>query len=476
MEISQLSDFPILMEDVVELRTDGLKLLDPDRFRCEMIEYLIYAAVFSPLSEVREAARWVIWEGAHELGITSASIRDLYTARAKGEYKDLCIPAVNLRGLTYESARTMIRVLMSLNAGPFIFEITRNEIGYTFQRPAEYTASILAAAIKEGYSGPLFLQGDHFQIYPDKFNTDPNREIAELKALIAEAIDAGFYNIDIDVSRLVDLEKPSVTEQQLLNSSLTAELTAFLRRIEPEGVSISIGGEVGEIGEKNSTIEDLEVFLDAYNTSLQSIMPGATGLSKVSIQTGTVSGGIPLPDGGIAEVDIDFSVHEDLGRACREKYGLAGTVQQGASTLPDEAFYNFREKQCLEVHLSTGFYNLLIDHDKFPMRLRYRIYGWLKTKCIHERQMDQNLLQFIYLTRKKGFGPYKQETWKLPDESLFPIMVDLEKKCRLIFEQLGVPNTRDLLDKFISPKRVRRPIPLAFKSNLGMFSGSSELQ
>ena len=49
---------------------------------------------------------------------------------------------------------------MQLDVRALIFEIARSEIGYTGIRPAEYAASIRAAAIKEGYQGPLFLQGD----------------------------------------------------------------------------------------------------------------------------------------------------------------------------------------------------------------------------------------------------------------------------------------------------------------------------
>ena len=89
--------------------------------------------------------------------------------------------------------------------GPFIFEIARSEIGYTFQRPAEYAVAVTAAAIKAGYYSPLFIQGDHFQVSAKKF-ARPGEEVREIKDLIWEAIEAGFYNIDIDTSTLVDLE------------------------------------------------------------------------------------------------------------------------------------------------------------------------------------------------------------------------------------------------------------------------------
>ena len=86
-----------------------------------------------------------------------------------------------------------------------IFEIARSEIDYTRQRPEEYTCAVTAAAIKTGYRGPLFIQGDHFQVGAKKYAKDPEAEVKAVKDLIWEAIDAGFYNIDIDTSTLVDL-------------------------------------------------------------------------------------------------------------------------------------------------------------------------------------------------------------------------------------------------------------------------------
>ena len=51
-----------------------------------------------------------------------------------------------------------------------------------------------------------------------------------------------------------------------------------------------------------------------------------------------------------------------LSTVAREKYGLAGAVQHGASTLPDEAFNNFPRTETAEIHLATNFQNMLYDH------------------------------------------------------------------------------------------------------------------
>ena len=148
-------------------------------------------------------------------------------------------------------AASVFRAAKKLNAGAFIFEIARSEIGYTEQRPHEYAAVVLAAALREGFSGPLFIQGDHVQIEREEVQQPGPRQGARgaLQALIKEEIAAGFYNIDIDTSTLVDLDKPTLDEQQEVNCQAGGRLR---RRssgsIEPQGVTVSVGGEIGEVG------------------------------------------------------------------------------------------------------------------------------------------------------------------------------------------------------------------------------------
>jgi hypothetical protein len=98
---------------------------------------------------------------AQAKGAFLASIHDVYMARGKGQGKNFTVPAMNLRSLTYYLARAIFRTAKRLNAGAFIFEIAKSEMGYTGQPPIEYVGVILGAAIKEGYSGPVFVQGDH---------------------------------------------------------------------------------------------------------------------------------------------------------------------------------------------------------------------------------------------------------------------------------------------------------------------------
>src|SRR5438477_6191648 len=171
------------------------------------IDQIAYKAVFGD-GEAKAGARRTIHLEARARGAVSSSIYPLYMAIGRGEVsRRFTVPAFNIRALTYDAARALFRAARRHDVGAFIFEIARSEIGYTDQRPAEYAACVLAAAIKEGWKGPVFIQGDHFQASAKKWATPDGRaaEVKALESLIDEAIAAEFYNIDIDTSTLVDL-------------------------------------------------------------------------------------------------------------------------------------------------------------------------------------------------------------------------------------------------------------------------------
>jgi fructose/tagatose bisphosphate aldolase len=410
------------------------------------IDTLIELAVFGADQQMREEHFRVIREMARSAGIYPASIQGLYEASGKGLYKGVTVPAINIRGITYHVARAVFKAAKKDNVGAFIFEIARSEMGYTIQSPGEYASCILSAALREGFKGPVFIQGDHFQVRRKMYREDAEGELNDIKELIRESVNAGFYNIDIDASTLVDLTKSGLEKQQEKNSQVTAEMTQFIRSIEPKGVTVSVGGEIGEIGKGNSTIADLRAYMDGYRSLLDK---DVKGISKISVQTGTSHGGVVLPDGSIAEVSIDFDTLRDLSKAAREEYGMGGAVQHGASTLPDDAFDMFPKVDTVEVHLATGFQNMIYDSPNFPADLLGTIHKHLDTQYQDEKQSDETEEQFFYKTRKKAFGDFKKELWHLPEANHRKIMKELENRFTLMFRKLNVVNTTGLVKKYV---------------------------
>lgn len=422
----------------------GRRAIDMDKLVMDL-------ALASSMDEKKKVAK-KITDIAYKKGIYSSSINSLYMARGRGEFPgNFTAPAINLRTLAYDLARAIFRVAKKNNAGAFIFEIAKSEMGYTDQPPVEYAAVCLAAAVAEGWTGPVFIQGDHFQVSAKNYKENTEKELDGLKALISKAMEAGFYNIDIDSSTLVDLSKSSIKKQQEDNYEVCATLTNFIRQNQPRGIEVSVGGEIGEVGHQNSTPEDLRAFMDGYKDRLRK---GRTGISKISIQTGTSHGGVVLPDGTIAKVKLDFDTLKNLSKIAKEEYGLAGAVQHGASTLPAEAFGKFPENNTAEVHLATEFQNMVYDSIHFPKELKDKMYEWIKKNLVSERKPSDTEEQFIYSARKKALGAFKKDIMGLPKETKDAIASEIENKFEFLFEKLNVRDTRLLTSKHITLKRV----------------------
>jgi fructose/tagatose bisphosphate aldolase len=456
---SSATDLLARVAGAIHIADGRLVIDDLAHLRADAIRDIAWTAAFSADEGAAAAAQWLAWEASQATGARSASIHELYAARARGETAGFTVPAINIRAQTFDMARIVFETAAAAEAGAVILELARSEQTYTFQRPIDYATACLAGAVAAGWQGPVFLQGDHYQFNAKKYATDPESMTEEIRRGCRLAIEAGYRNIDIDSSTLVDLAFPTEEEQQHANYVRTAELTALIRSLETDGVTISVGGEIGEVGKSNSTEGELRAYLDGLKRELERIAPGAIGISKVSVQTGTSHGGVVLPDGSVAKVAVDFDVHRRLGAVARAEYGLAGTVQHGASTLPDEMFHTFRQVEAAEIHLATGFQNALYEHPAFPAELHAKIEGWCFENALDERKPDMTDQQFVYTTRKKAIGPFKRELWDLATKDF--ILAAQAAKIGFLFRELGVVGSRAVVDRYVHPVELHRPAPAA---------------
>jgi fructose/tagatose bisphosphate aldolase len=450
-----------LLSGIARVEGERLVIEDEAAFRSSGIRDVVWSATFGDDEATVEAARWVVWEASQELGSPSASIHELYMARSRGAYSGFTVPAINLRTQVFDMAAAACRAAAAVDAGTVIFELARSEQEYTYQRPGEYIASVLAGCIAAGWRGPVFVQGDHYQFNAAKYRADPEAVTETLRKATVNALSVGYGNIDIDSSTLVDLSQPTLDEQQKVNYTRAAELSALIREHQDEGLVVSIGGEIGEVGKQNSTPDELRAYLDGYRRELtERAGPDAVGLAKVSVQTGTSHGGVPLPGGGVAEVKLDFETLKVLGEVARE-HGLAGAVQHGASTLPDELFHRFPQVETAEIHLATGFQNALYEHEAFPAELYAEIERFCFAECADERKDGETDTQFVYKTRKKALGEFKRRLWEL--ETKDAIIASQEAKMRFLFEQLGITGNRPVVERFVSAPERHRPAPAGLR-------------
>jgi len=238
-----------------------------------------------------------------------------------------------------------------------------------------------------------------------------------------------------------------------VNCEQAAAFTRHVRSLEPKGVVISIGGEIGEVGGKNSDVHELRAFMAGYDRMRGSLV----GISKISIQTGTAHGGFVAPDGSVRmDVKIDLDTLRELSDLARKEFGMAGAVQHGASTLPPDAFHAFPAAGACEVHLATDFQNMVYEHPSLPAALKAEMYAWLREHAQEERKPKDTEEQFIYKARKKAIGPFKKQLWGLPEPSRAAIGASLEQRFTFLMKQLRVDGTADVVKTFV------RPAPVAF--------------
>src|SRR5437899_7578782 len=186
--VKEMSD---ALKPAAAVLSDRVSVTNPSAVTGELVDRLAWTAALGADPELRGTARWIVRSLAAARSIRPASIHDLYMAMGHGQAGGFTVPAINVRAMAYDTACAVVRAAKSLNAGAFIFEIARSEIGYTEQRPHEYAAVVLAAALREGFTGPLFIQGDHVQTNGKKYNSpDRDKERDRLRALTREGIGA----------------------------------------------------------------------------------------------------------------------------------------------------------------------------------------------------------------------------------------------------------------------------------------------
>ena len=102
---SSAGDLLERLDGVIRIGGDRLTVEDEGRLRDAGIRDLAWTAAFTSDDSAAEAARWIVWEVSQALAARSASIHELYMARARGEVHGFTVPAINLRAQTFDMSR-----------------------------------------------------------------------------------------------------------------------------------------------------------------------------------------------------------------------------------------------------------------------------------------------------------------------------------------------------------------------------------
>ncbi len=454
-------------QGTLEVTNNQLEIQNPDHLKKQLIDALIYNGIFNKDVNIREFIFWLIWEAAGVLNIQLASIQELYEARKeearnKNEYPHMIIPSIQIPGFSYYTARSVIRAAQQKNVGAFIFELTKADFDHTLQRPKEYTMNCLAAAIKEGYEGILFIQGDQFQINDRNFKQNRVAEVSLTRSLIDEAIDAGFYNIGIDTSTLIDNTIPNVNEQQFLNFALSATLTRFIREKQPEGITVSLGINIARLKEIETLLNDFRAFMNGYNETIKKV---ELGITVKKMNTIVIQAPLSIEANKTqAEINMDLDILEKLANLAQNDFDLAGIALNCPADVSDQLLSSLLEKDLAELKFNNIIQDIIYNHTQLPDDLKERFDEYLISTFIHEKEENETMSQFLYKVRKKGFRDFKQEFYDLEDNIKTNISKEIEDKISDLFQKLNLVDSKPLIEKWIKPVAISKPIPKTFEN------------
>ena len=97
---------------------------------------------------------------------------------------------------------------------------------------------------------------------------------------------------------------------------------------------------------------------------------------------------------------------------------------------------------------------MVYDSPNFPKELKDKIYDWVRKNLASEKKGDQTEEQFLYSARKKALGPFKKEIMGMPADVKERIAKEIEAKFEFLFAKLNVHNTREMVSKHTTLKRV----------------------
>lgn len=423
------------------------------------IDQLVYQVHFGTPEE-QVAAFTQIRLQAEAQGAVPSSIHPIYKARGEGALEpNFTVPAFNLRGMSYLTAQAAFEAALETQTGLVLFELARSEMRYTFQTPLQLAASVLGAVVKTGWKHPVFIQGDHYQPKPSQPGLIKDGEKAAIIQLIKDSLEVGMFNLDIDGSTLVHPDQPTEYDQQRPNFAFTAEMIHLIHdlydqnfanlkfRLKPEH-QINVGCEISEVGTHLSKSSQLSAFMTGLRD--EGFIHEEHYPTKVAIETGTAHGGKVNRDGSAAPMKVDFERLKTISIIARHKYGMAGAVQHGASTLDKDIMQKFPEYEAAEIHLSTGFQNTILGHTAFPQSVLEAMYTWCDVNCREEKNPEWSQAQFYVKTRKKAWGPFKKQTWEIHESNQLKIKEALKQECAEYYQSFGVTNSFSVLQQYYS--------------------------
>ena len=198
----------------------------------------------------------------------------------------------------------------------------------------------------------------------------------EIRRACRHAIAAGYRNIDIDSSTLVDLSQPDVDERAAreLRPRRRADRADPGARARRASRSASAARSARSARRTRPT-PSCGPTSTGYRRELDRAAPGADRASARSAsRPAPATAACRCPT---AASPRSSSTSRSFASSARSPASTAWPAPSSTArrTLPDELFHHFPAVETAEIHLATGFQNALFEHPAFPAELHQRDRG-----------------------------------------------------------------------------------------------------
>ena len=371
-------------------------------------------------------------------------------ARGRGDIGGFTVPAINVRVMAYDTARAIFRTAMAGRPGRIILEIARSEIAYTEQRPAEYVSVMIGAALREGYTLPALHPGRPLPGQPQEVPGRSRGRGGRGEEAHRRGDRRGLLQ---HRRRHLDAGGPLARRRWRSSSARTTSARrrspAFIRGRSRAGVTVSVGGEIGEVGMKNSTVEELHAFMQGYNRSAVRARQARRASARSRCRPARRTAAWCCRTARIADVKLDLEALEaaQQGGARGVRAGRGGAARcehaalQRVRQLPANRDGRDPPRHQLPEHRLRPSQTAGGPEAADP--------DWLDENAAGERKSGDTDEQFYYKARKKAIGPFKRELWGLPEDIRTAIAADLERTFAFLFEQLNVNGTTDHINRIV---------------------------
>ncbi len=338
-KVPSASEIFSALKEFIDFDVDSVVVRDQKRFRDFILDRLVKWALTHPDLEARGHLSWLLRTVAQNSGVVPSSRAAFYTKKGKGSFDRMTIPVFEISGLTYEGARQLFRSAGANNARAFVLSIPREEAQKSARAVDNFVTIGLAAALREGVTGPLFFEAA-LPLRKGPYENDPSGEWSALKTLAKNAVAAGVFNFRIDMSPLTEFSGATFEDQHAANADRTVDLIRVIRDVEPKEVSISIAGTLVTAPQRMPGIDDLRAFLDRVIRELKVEARNPIGLSHLLLGGVNEKFVTPPPFVPAPEDKRPVWEMEQCSELATSAYHLAGISVVGEETWSD-AFYEY---------------------------------------------------------------------------------------------------------------------------------------